>query len=148
MQYLPELLLVAGIHLLAVISPGPDFAMICKNSLVYSRRTGVYSALGLGLGIVVHVSASLLGIGFLISTSVFLYTLVKYLGAGYLIYIGIGALRARPRSVETDEERKHTKDLKGGQAIATGFLTNVLNPKAILFFLAFFTPVISPGPTL
>ncbi len=70
MHYLPLILSVALIHLLVVMSPGPDFIMIMRNSLVYNRRSGVYSAVGLSLGILVHVTYCLLGVAFIISRSI------------------------------------------------------------------------------
>lgn len=147
MSYLlPEFLTVAAVHLLAVMSPGPDFVLTSRNSLVYSRRTGVYSALGLALGILVHVTYSLVGIGVLVSQSIVLFSIIKYLGAAYLIYIGYVSLRARQdptgsRGAPTDSS---TTDLEPLGAVRLGFLTNVLNPKATLFFLALFTQVIDP----
>lgn len=124
------------------MSPGPDFILISRNSLVYSRRNGIYSALGLGLGILVHVTYCLVGIGLLIAKSVMLFSLVKLAGAGYLIYIGVKSLLAKPNADnEIREEHRHMSDW---QALRMGFLTNVTNPKATLFFLSLFTLVITP----
>lgn len=145
MSYLVEFATVAAVHLLAVASPGPDFALVTKNSLTYSRRTGVYSAIGVGLGILVHVTYSLIGIGVLMAQSIVLFSLVKLLGAGYLIYIGWKSLGAKPVSsliLETDTMKQ---DLTPFQGLRMGFLTNALNPKATLFFLSLFTQVISPA---
>ncbi len=143
-----ELLIVASVHLLAVMSPGPDFAMVMRNSLVYSRRTGILAALGLALGILLHVSYSLLGIGLIISRSIVLFNGIKLLGAAYLIYIGFKSLFAN-RQADSDQAIEHAaKDLTAWQAIRLGFLTNALNPKATLFFLALFTQVISPDTGL
>ncbi len=144
MQYLPEFFLVVAIHLLAVMSPGPDFIMIARNSFVYSRKIGIYSALGLGLGICVHVTYSLVGIGFIISKSIVLFSLLKYLGAGYLIYIGYKSLRAKKRSQETFVADTIQPTIGNFQAVKIGFFTNVLNPKATLFFFSLFTQVINP----
>jgi RhtB (resistance to homoserine/threonine) family protein len=144
MPYLHEFLAVAAIHLLAVMSPGPDFAMISRNSLVYSRRTGLYSALGLALGICVHVTYSLVGIGLVIARSILLFSVLKYLGAAYLIYIGWKSLRARPRSQAEIQELSASRELSPLAAIRTGFLTNVLNPKVTLFLLSIFTQFIQP----
>jgi RhtB (resistance to homoserine/threonine) family protein len=144
MEYLSIILTVALIHLLAVMSPGPDFIMVLRNSLVYSRRSGIYAAVGLGLGILVHVAYSLAGIALIISQSVLLFTFIKYLGAAYLIYVGIKSLRAqRSKGVETEEHQRI--DLTKWQAIRTGFITNATNPKATLFFLSLFTLVIQPS---
>lgn len=143
MTYLPEFLTVAGVHLLAVMSPGPDFVLISRNSVIYSRKVGIFSALGLAGGILVHVTYSLIGIGLLISQSIVIFSVIKFLGAGYLIYIGVKSLRAQPVQAET-EEAEAVKDMTAWQAVRTGFLTNVLNPKATLFFLALFTQVVNP----
>lgn len=145
MQYLPEFLTVATIHLLAVMSPGPDFVMITRNSLKYSRRSGIYSALGLGLGILVHVSYSLLGISFVISRSIVLFSLIKFLGAGYLLYIGYKSLKARPHQENSLDLGLEKRDLGKWAALKMGFLTNILNPKVSLFFFALFTQVINPS---
>lgn len=144
-----ELLLVAGIHLLAVMSPGPDFAMVLRNSVVYSRRVGVLAAVGLGLGILLHVTYSLLGIGFIISQSVLLFNIIKYLGAAYLIYIGAKSVFAKKELSDSANPVEHSsKSISDFQAVRMGFLTNALNPKATLFFLALFTQVINPETAL
>jgi RhtB (resistance to homoserine/threonine) family protein len=143
MTYLPELFTIAIIHILAAMSPGPDFALIARNSLVYSRSVGVYSALGLAMGIVVHITYSLLGIGFIISHSIIIFSAIKFFGAGYLIYIGYKSLRSNKKSVSI-EEKEFKDEITKRDSIRMGFLTNVLNPKATLFFLALFTQVIRP----
>lgn len=143
MTYLPEFLTVAGVHLLAVMSPGPDFVLISRNTVVYSRKVGIFSALGLAAGILVHVTYSLIGIGLLISQSIVLFSIIKFFGAGYLIYIGVKSLRAKPVQAQVDQSSVK-KDLTSWQAVRNGFLTNVLNPKATLFFLALFTQVVHP----
>jgi len=142
MSYLPEFLTVAAVHLLAVMSPGPDFALVSKNSLLYSRRIGVYTALGFALGIAVHITYSLVGIAFIISRSHLLFTMIKLCGAGYLIYIGYKLLRSKKTATQT--EIATINHPTAGKAILSGFLTNALNPKASLFFLSLFTQVIDP----
>lgn len=143
MPYLTEFLIVAIAHLLAVISPGPDFALVTRNSLVYSRRTGVMAAIGLALGILVHVTYSLIGIGLIIAQSILVFTVIKLLGAGYLIYIGYKSITAKKSDLITTAVKENSNISKLA-AIRTGFLTNVLNPKATLFFLSLFTQVIRP----
>lgn len=146
MQYLPIILTVALVHLLAVISPGPDFVMITRNSLIYSRRAGVYSAIGLGLGILIHVTYSLIGIGLIISRSIILFNFIKYIGAAYLIYIGYKSLTSKSSKLNIKGER--TKDISKWKAVKIGFITNGTNPKATLFFLSLFTIVINPSTPL
>ncbi|MDO8469085.1 MAG: LysE family transporter [Candidatus Peribacter sp.] len=142
MSHLSQFFAVAVIHFLALVSPGPDFAMISRSSLVYSRRTGIYSALGLALGILVHVTYSLIGIGLIISKSILLFSIIKYLGAGYLIYIGWKSLRARRVTQSAHDPVASERHLPALAALRIGFLTNVLNPKVTLFFLGLFTQVI------
>jgi RhtB (resistance to homoserine/threonine) family protein len=144
-NFLPQLLTVAVVHLLAVMSPGPDFVIVTKNSLSYSRKIGIFTSLGVALGIIVHVTYSLLGIGFLISQSVVLFTIIKLLGAGYLVWIGIKALRSKPSSADENQIVTKEKNMTVLGAIRNGFFVNVLNPKATLFFLALFTQVINPS---
>lgn len=147
MPYLAEFLTVVIVHLLAVMSPGPDFAMISRNSLLYSRKTGIYSAIGLAFGILVHVAYSLVGIGFVISQSIVLFSFIKFLGAGYLIFIGYKSLKAKPRKLN-NYQLLERNDMDRLAAIRMGFLTNALNPKVTLFFLSLFTQVISPKTPL
>ncbi len=133
---------VALLNLLAAISPGPDFVMSVKNSLNYSRKTGIFTGIGIGLGIGIHITYCAAGIGFIISKSLTVFTIIKFIGAGYLIYMGVSAIFTNKSSIKINEEKQPT-DLTKFQAIKIGFLTNLLNPKATLFFLGLFTFVIS-----
>jgi RhtB (resistance to homoserine/threonine) family protein len=153
MTYVTEFLTVALLHLLAVMSPGPDFALVSRNSLAYSRQTGVCAASGIALGILIHVTYSLVGVGLIIANSPRVYSAVKYLGAAYLIYIGFQSLRAQsPQEGNQDErppEPSVRRDPSAVESMRTGFLTNVLNPKATLFFLSLFTQVVhTTTPTI
>lgn len=143
--FLAQLLTVAVVHLFAVMSPGPDFAVVTRNSLIYSRKIGIYTSVGIALGIMVHVAYSLLGIGFLIAKSIVLFNVIKFVGAGYLIYIGYKSLKAQPKTQDEGSVVVSEHTLTPKQSIKVGFLTNALNPKATLFFLALFTQVISPA---
>lgn len=142
-MYLNEFLLVAMVHLLAVISPGPDFAIVIRNSVASGRQAGRLTALGVGAGIFVHVAYSLLGIGLIVSQSVWLFNLLKLLAGGYLLYLGIKALRTKAQPV-SDQAMPSQSHLSSGKAFGQGFVTNGLNPKATLFFLSLFTLIISP----
>ncbi len=143
-----EFMTVALVHLLAVASPGPDFAVVVRESVTQGRRVGSWTALGVGCGIFVHVAYSLLGIGLIVSQSIVLFNLFKWLAAGYLLYLGWRALRARPISLDTADEVGTTSDRSPWQAFVVGFVTNGLNPKATLFFLSLFTVVISADTPL
>lgn len=147
MEYLPLIGTVAVLNLLAAISPGPDFIMTVKNSLRYSRRSGIFTGIGIGLGLSVHLIYCAAGIGYFISKSIILFSVIKILGAGYLIYIGLCSILAKGSKLEITEEKTEA-DLSRIEAFKMGFLTNVLNPKATLFFLSLFTFVINPPTPL
>ncbi len=141
-------LAIAVIHLLAVASPGPDFLIVTRSALTYSRKTGIWTALGVGLGILVHVAYCLLGIGIVISQSIVLFNTIKYVGAAYLMYIGWLALTQKPVMKADEHHVKEIDDISAFRAVKIGFLTNALNPKASIFFLALFTQVIDPATPL
>ena len=143
MQYLPLILTATVINLFAAISPGPDFLMCVRNSVSYSRRAGMYSGVGISMGLMIHMFYCSVGIGLIIAKSILIFNIIKYLGATYLIYIGVQSLLSKKQKVSFEE--KKDVDLTALQAIKIGFLTNLLNPKATLFFLAFFPMVLSPG---
>ncbi|WP_070887959.1 LysE family transporter [Pseudomonas argentinensis] len=147
-MYWMEFFTVALIHLLAVASPGPDFAIVVRESVAHGRRAGVFCALGVGTGIFVHVAYSLLGIGLIVSQSIVLFNALKWLAAGYLLYIGFKALRARPAAPGPLQEQATAPARTPRGAFVTGFVTNGLNPKATLFFLSLFTVVINPHTPL
>lgn len=147
-MYWTEFLTVALIHLLAVASPGPDFAIVVRESVAHGRRAGVWTALGVGTGIFVHVAYSLLGIGLIVSQSIVLFNALKWVAAAYLLYIGIKALRARPADPAAAELQAGEAVRSSRGAFVTGFVTNGLNPKATLFFLSLFTVVIDPHTPL
>lgn len=150
-QYWNEFLAIVVIHLLAVASPGPDFAVIIRQSVRYGRQTGVITAMGLGCGIALHVTYSLVGIGALMRTTPWILEGAKILGAVYLVYLGIQCLRSKPpanaASPAADPAAGLAGAVDGGQparkAFWTGFMTNATNPKATLFFLALFSTVVS-----
>ncbi|WP_100638055.1 LysE family transporter [Marinobacter salexigens] len=142
-SYWPEFLTVALVHLLAVASPGPDFAIMLRQALCQSRKNALLTAAGIGAGILVHVSYSLLGIGLIIQQSILLFTILKVAGALYLTWIAMQCLKARAGGIYVETE---TGTLQSGvAALRLGFLTNALNPKATLFFVSLFSVIISPG---
>ncbi|WP_028800947.1 LysE family translocator [Streptomyces sp. 142MFCol3.1] len=140
-----EILAVAVITVLAVVAPGADFAMVVRNSYLHGRRTGLLAATGVAAGVLVHVTYTMLGVGLLIASSTALFTVIKLIGAAYLVYIGVRTFRARG-DVEVDLENK--TELTPPAALRTGFLTNVLNPKTTLFVVSTFAQVVSPGTPL
>ena len=147
-MYWTEFLTVALIHLLAVASPGPDFAVVVRESVTHGRRAGMFTAFGVGTAIFVHVGYSLLGIGIIVSQSIVLFNALKWLAAAYLLYIGIKALRAKPADPAAVAASLPVGVRTARGAFTSGFVTNGLNPKATLFFLSLFTVVINPHTPL
>lgn len=147
-DYRLEFTKVAAAHLLAVASPGPDFALVLRQSLAHGRPVAIWTSLGIGAGILLHVGCSLLGLGLLLRGSELWFAIVKYAGAAYLVWIGVQALRSRPREdVATETPPPPAPAAMGpmaSRAFAAGFLTNALNPKATLFFVSLFALLVSP----
>lgn len=144
MSFFSDWMTVFTLGLVAVISPGPDFALTLRNSLAYSRQAGIYTAIGVTVGHIVHATYCLIGIGAIIAQSIVLFNLLKWIGAAYLIYIGIKSLKAKKISYEVGTLQP-TRKLNAWSAFRMGLLGDVLNPKATLFFLALFTQIIDPS---
>lgn len=145
-DYWAEFLKVAVAHLLAVSSPGPDFAIVLRQSVAHGRRAALWTSVGIGAGIAVHVVYSLLGLGLLIRGSPGWFEAVKFGGAAYIAWLGVQSLRAKPRDQVAGIEAAERGGNKAGErgAFTTGFLTNALNPKATLFFISLFAMIVSP----
>lgn len=137
-----EVLAVAVITVLAVISPGADFAMVIRNSYLYGRTTGLFAAAGVAAGVLVHVAYTMLGVGLLIASSTALFTAIKLIGAAYLVYIGVRTFRTR---ADVTVDLAAGPGLSRFAALRTGFLTNALNPKTTLFVVSTYAQVVDPG---
>lgn len=134
-----ELIAVATITFLAVISPGPDFAMVTRNSYAYGTKVGLFAALGIAVGVQVHVFYTLFGVTLIIMGSPTLFTIVKLLGVGYLVYIGFKSF------TNTQKMNTEGSDLTKPSSLTAfrmGFLTNALNPKTMFFVVSVYTQVI------
>ena len=166
---LDSLLLFVPMAAILVMLPGPDFALIAKISLMNGRPQG-QAAVGVALGICVHTSAAMLGISAIIAQSVLWFSILKYVGAAYLVWLGIQALRAGQRAgqpvsaavVKTVQQPQASANVRADAAspaqrfslrqwlhfFGQGFLTNVLNPKAVLIFLTFLPQFMDPHAPL
>lgn len=142
MEILLNWLILISIFSLALASPGPDFVVAVKNSILHSKLIGILTALGFAAGVLIHVSFAIFGIAAIISQSTFLFSVIKYAGAAYLLYIGIQSLRSSGFNKKINLEASK-KELKNLQALWQGFLTNLLNPKATIFFLSVFSQFIT-----
>lgn len=146
-SYLVQGLTLAGVFAVALASPGPDFVVAVRHAALYDRRTGVFTALGFGAGVLIHTAYTLMGLAAVIVASPVAFTVIRYAGAAYLAWIGVQALRSAGTSVKNEgaATRGRLSDLA---AFRAGFLTNILNVKACLFFLSVFTQIVKPGTPL
>ena len=144
LAYSPQLASVAVIAIFMAISPGSDFVMVTRNSIFYGRTSGIYSALGVSLAIWIHVAYSIAGMAVIISNSIVLFSIIKYLGAAYLIYIGWKTFRSQSKLNIDHSESTAQLILSPFESFKIGFISNALNPKTTLFFLSIFTQVSSP----
>lgn len=162
-----EIIAVGIITILAVISPGPDFAMVTRIALARGRRAGVFCAIGIGSGVSVHLAYTLIGLGVVFASNVWVLNSLRYLGAAYLIWLGLSALWPDIRALLGQRKSKalNNKDINtnsaltapgpdqsqdrltggSGSAFWIGFACNALNPKTMLFIVSLFSQVISPN---
>jgi threonine/homoserine/homoserine lactone efflux protein len=146
-----HLVLFVFAGLLLNLTPGPDVLYIVSNALRAGARAGVIAGLGITAGCFVHVFAAAVGVSALLAASSTAFTVLKWAGAAYLLWVGVKLLRSRPTG-ESWGSRGSPPAYKGEQSPAGlpgvfrgGFLTNVLNPKVAIFFLAFVPQFIAPG---
>lgn len=144
-MYWAEFLTIAIAHLFAVASPGPDFAIVLKQSVTGGTKSGVWTSLGVATAILLHVSYCLLGVALLLTQSPALFLGVRYFAALYLLYLGITAIRESFKNKSGSVETNLVAVVNPRSAFYLGFLTNGLNPKATLFFLSLFTVIIAPS---
>lgn len=121
--------------LILVVVPGPSVLFVIGRSLSHGRRGGVFSVLGNELGALPLVAAVALGVGTVVAQSVVLFTVIKMLGAAYLIYLGVLAIRHRRAGTDTDDGDSH-RELTSWTLLRQGFIVGVTNPKTIVFFVA------------
>lgn len=142
--YWSEFGAIALAHLFAVASPGPDFAVVLRQCVTAGTRAGVWTALGVGAGILLHVGYCILGVAILLTSSPRLFSAMKFIAALYLAWLGVQSIRASLRPPTAPVTPASDTAVRPLRAIGLGFLTNGLNPKATLFFLALFAVVIDP----
>ena len=138
------LLLFVGAGLLLNVTPGPDLLYILGRAMGQGRSAGVLSALGIGAGCLFHIVAATLGLSAVVMALPLGYDLVRWAGAAYLVFIGVKALRSRGGSLQVSALAPESRR----RVFLQGALTNVLNPKVALFFLAFLPQFADPrrGP--
>lgn len=135
---------IAFAHLLAVISPGPDFAMVTRQTLAHGRGAGLWTAWGIATGIIFHVAYGLFGLGWLLLQLPQLLEVLRYGGASFLIYMGLKAAGWRAlRSAAGKTAEPLPAPTSARRDYLVGLITNLFNPKATLFFVALFSAAIT-----
>jgi len=139
----PRLYAFIGVAALLTVLPGADMALVTRNVLAVGRRRAMLTIAGICTGCVIHATASALGLSAILATSATAFNVVKTLGAGYLIWIGIQSIReaGQPATVTSEDSARRARL----GPFLQGFLTNILNPKVAVFYLTFLPQFISPG---
>ena len=147
---LDQLLLFIAAGLLLNLTPGPDVLYVVSNALRGGARVGVVAALGITVGCFVHIFAAAVGVSALMAASATAFAVLKWLGATYLVYVGVRLLLSKAESaIQLEAVPAHSTGATGQNGLKTiflrGFWTNALNPKVALFFLAFLPQFITPS---
>jgi len=124
------------------IAPGPDLLYIISKTIAQGRKIGFASSLGVSSGALVHVFAAALGLSAILATSAIAFSIVKYFGAAYLVYLGIKSLMSKGTTFDSADEKE--EEFTPWQAFRQGVLVDVLNPKVAIFFMAFLPQFIRP----
>lgn len=133
---------------IGAVAPGPDFAMVLRQSIAHGRGAALFTSAGIASAIFVHGTYTILGVGLVVSQSLLLFSFLKYAGVAYLLWLGVSALRAPAPKAPNDIDAPTRQSMGPAKAFSIGFLTNLLNPKAVLFFLALFTSLVSASTSV
>ncbi len=139
--FMAEIIAVSTIAVLMAVIPGADFVMVTRTSIRNGRLAGLYTTFGVCLSICIHAGYSIAGLAVVIANSVWLFSLIKYLGAAYLIYIAWQLLTTR--ELLNSGQNIEATSISRFTALRLGFSCNILNPKAPIFFISIFTQVVS-----
>ncbi|MEV4138914.1 LysE family translocator [Dactylosporangium sp. NPDC049742] len=133
-----QVLTFGGVVALGAMSPGPDFAVVMRRSALAGRAHGMATAVGVAAGVFAWAIAAATGVAALVAMSSVAFTIIKFVGAGYLVYLGVNALRSawRSRDFRSDPNAERTAGSGLWGSFRDGLLCNALNPKAAIFFVA------------
>jgi threonine/homoserine/homoserine lactone efflux protein len=144
MDYALVLISVFAVFIPALILPGPDFVAVVRSSMSRGTRAGLLTTLGVSMGLCLYATLSLLGLSAILVKYQWLTWAVRILGGGYLIFLGIRLIRARPQAIELDQAMRPA----GTRAILFGFLVTLTNPKAIVLFASVFATAVTASTPL
>ncbi|GEO85747.1 MULTISPECIES: LysE family transporter [Alphaproteobacteria] len=141
--YLLELASLMAVFSFAIVAPGADTAMVMRQAMVHGRRAAIVTSVGIGTSLMFHVTYTILGLGIIISQSLLLFGIIKWVGAAYLVYMGVMSLRAGRTDLDPAAGLVEGPRQSIFRAFGLGFLANALNPKPVLFFLSIFSALVS-----
>ncbi len=139
-----EFITIAVLHLFAVASPGPDFLLVTRQSLRFNRTVAIWASAGIATGILFHSFIAITGVSLLISSNPEIFKWLKILASIYIAYLGYLSIFNSSTSAN-DEDKRDNESYFG--SFTLGLITNILNPKAILFFITVFTAVVDASTT-
>jgi RhtB (resistance to homoserine/threonine) family protein len=140
-----ELLAFAAVAAVVILTPGPDMALVTRNTVACGRRAGLETSAGICTGILVHGCAAAVGVSALLKTSSTAFTALKLAGAAYLVFLGAQSLWRSRNSTREPAPLLGGVERRGGSPFRQGMLSNVLNPKLAVFFLTLLPQFIDPG---
>jgi threonine/homoserine/homoserine lactone efflux protein len=145
MSYLPQLLTLVGVWIITLVSPGPDFIVTIRYSIAHSRRDGVFVALGIATGTVIWVTLSIVGSGIMLTQLSWFVSIMRVVGALYLAYLGVKTILNAHRPMQTSMLGSPSSSRRMS-SWRVGFLTNISNPKALVFFASIFVALLPIHP--
>jgi RhtB (resistance to homoserine/threonine) family protein len=146
-MHIESIVTVLVVGFFVIITPGPNMAVVIKNTISGNTFSGIFTSIGLALGNLVHITYCLIGIGLIISKSIIIFNIIKILGAIYLIYLGIMIIKSKQK-IYSENIKESVSKKSVFKCLLNGFITDLLNPKATLFFLSLFTQIIKADSTI
>ena len=140
-----EFLTIAILHFFAVSSPGPDFIVVTRQSIRSGRSAAIFTSLGIASGILIHSLAAMTGLTYIISSNPLVFFYLKIFGSAYIAYLGLISVL---KSSSVDINFSGKSELDSFSSYRIGFITNVLNPKAIIFFITVFSIVLDSSTSI
>jgi len=139
-----QLISLSFIAIMMALSPGADFALVTRNNFRSGRQTGILTSMGITVGCLFHLAYCVTGLVFVINNSALASSVIKYLGAAYLIYLGYQSFRTKPETSPLDNPNNTlSRPISATNAFISGLMSNVLNPKTSLFFLGIFSQLVT-----
>lgn len=144
-RYVVEFAGLMAVFSVMIVAPGADFAVVLRQCIVHGRRAAIATSVGIGCALLFHIGYTILGLGLIVSQSLLALAVLKWLGAVYLVYLGVKSWRAAPHQMASVEagERGDVDGMSISRSFGLGFATNALNPKPVLFFLSLFSALVS-----